>query len=151
MNIGPAVLDDRDRDELQELLGRSHLGGITTDELSARRYETATDSDAGATANLQVTVQTRVQGTEFGVRLIAKLNTVIGEVTGKISANYEITDGDAPDARLISIFANEIGVMAVIPYMREAIAAATGRVFGEALHLPMFQRGEIFSEVPKRE
>ncbi len=40
-------------------------------------------------------------------------------------------------------FANEVGVMVLLPYVREAVADVTRRVFGSSSLVPLIQRGQL--------
>ncbi len=70
-----------------------------------------------------------------------------GEASASLVGEYELLDGAMPSKRALQNFANEVAVMTIYPYLREAIATITAKVFGEPVHIPIVQRGEIAVEV----
>lgn len=40
-------------------------------------------------------------------------------------------------------FANDVAILAILPFTRQAIADITARVFGAALLMPIIQRGQL--------
>jgi len=83
------------------------------------------------------------EGSEIGVRLAVHLTTDIGEVAIDVAANYVTpVPIDLPSAVHLE-FANDVAIMALIPYVRESVWSITQRVFGQALVMPVMQRGEI--------
>lgn len=120
------------------------LVGITYYRVSAELDDglSSDDSDMG---ELVPTYGLKLlsDGDEIGVRLSLTLKGDIGRVEVDIAANYttpfpiELTE----DVRLS--FANEVGIMTLIPYVRETVWALTQRVFGTAIVMPVLQRGEL--------
>lgn len=67
----------------------------------------------------------------------------LGEANVSVAGEYALTEELELTNRAVQLFANEVGVMAVYPYLRKAVAAITGRVFNERLHLQIISRGDI--------
>lgn len=88
-------------------------------------------------------MQVRQDGAEIGVRLSVRLELGVGQVHVDAAATYvaneEFTMGEPASLE----FANEVGVMALLPYIRQAIADLTQKVFGNVVLLPVVQRGAI--------
>ena len=83
------------------------------------------------------------EGDEIGARLALHLDSDIGQVDIDIAANY-VTPQPIVLSREIHLeFANEVAIMALIPFVREAVWSMTQRVFGQAVVMPVMQRGEI--------
>ena len=47
------------------------------------------------------------------------------------------------DRPTVAAYANEVAVMALVPYARQAVADVTLRVFEASVLMPSFQRGEL--------
>lgn len=68
------------------------------------------------------------------------------QIVAEVEAEYQV-DGEGvalPLAQALMIeYMNEVAVMALIPYLRHAIADLSLRVFGSPITMPVFQRGAI--------
>lgn len=132
---------DYDLARLQELVEHSHLKSIDYYEVSARRFES--DSPAEQSGNVSIDLAVRSEEQEFGVRLTGTADFPLGQATVSVAGEYEVDDGFVVDERTVRHFANEVGVMTVLPYLREGVATITAKVFGAPVHLPIIPRGEI--------
>ncbi|MDN5586382.1 MAG: hypothetical protein L0G69_07430 [Brevibacterium sp.] len=132
---------DYDLARLQELVEHSHLKSIDYYEVSARRFES--DSPAEQSGNVSIDLAVRSDESEFGVRLTGTADFPLGQATVSVAGEYEVEDGLVVDERTVRHFANEVGVMTVLPYLREGVATITAKVFGSPVHLPIIPRGEI--------
>lgn len=142
------TLNETDLENLRELIENSSLRSIECYEVTARRYDLQPDAEVDPEeGQLTIVVQQRADDDSFGVRLVANVTVPIGEATASVAGEYDLLNGYEPSARTRQMFANEVGVMTVFPYLREAISSTTARVFGEPLILPTVQRGEIAIEV----
>lgn len=125
---------------IRELLNRSTLRTIEHHELSARwigpRLPDAEDPD------LEMQLQHRLDDESFGIRMVGSLKSEFGEVDATVAAVYDY-EGAQPDLRAILAFANEVAVMTLFPYFREAMGTITAKVFGEPILIPVLTRGEI--------
>lgn len=89
----------------------------------------------------------RAEGSEIGTRLDVHLSTNIGRLDVDVAINYAAPYPVALTQEAQLEFANEVAIMALIPYVRECIASLSARVFGETILMPILQRGELhFSE-----
>jgi len=141
-------LSDADIVGVRELIENSQLTAIECYEVSARRHDNARTGDAEEEAGqFSVEVQQRSSPEGFGIRLIGRVTMPSGEASASVAGEYALLNDCQPSQRTRQLFTNEVGVMTVFPYLREAIATTTSRVFGEPLLLPTVQRGEIAVDV----
>ena len=118
-----------DVEEVRDVIRRTALLGVDFFDVSARRREVPPeDGDEG---RLAVGVQQRIGDGGFGVRLNADVVVPPGEASASLVGEYELLDGAMPSKRALQNFANEVAVMTIYPYLREAIATITAKVFGE--------------------
>lgn len=130
-----------DTAEILEIIEHSVLVAMDFYEVSARRHDAVREDVEDG--QLTIHVQQRITDTHFGVRLTASVVSSQGEATASVAGEYKMLHGVSPSRRALQLFADEVGVMTVFPYVREAIATATAKVFGEPVHLPLIQRGEV--------
>jgi len=143
-------LSTEDVADVQAVIAASELRSVEYYEMSAKRYD-ATQAPADAeNGQLRIAVQQRSDADSFGIRLNATLTLAIGEANVSVAGEYALTEDFALTTRAVQLFANEVGVMTVFPYLREAVASVTGRVFNQPLHLQMISRGDIVTEVEPR-
>lgn len=66
-------------------------------------------------------------------------------ITVQAVARYGLADGTrpSPTRELILEFANEVGVMVLLPYIRQAVGNLTLQVFGSSLLMPVIERGKL--------
>ncbi|MFA6298784.1 MAG: hypothetical protein WC642_06440 [Nocardioides sp.] len=135
-------LEERDLIAVKEVIASAELASIDYYDVSASRLDDENPDHTGED-NLTISVQYRSVEQGFGVRLLAEVVLPNGRARACVAGEYLLADGFDADERACQIFVNEVAVMTVYPYLREAMATATSRVFGEPLHLPIVQRGEI--------
>jgi hypothetical protein len=136
-----AEFSERDIEAVKEVIANSELDSIEFYEVSASRNELAPEREQSG--KLTIEVQQRFGDSDFGVRLNAKVVLPIGEASARVAGEYVLLNEITPTRRTLQLFANEVGVMTVLPYLREAIATITTKVFGSPVHLPLAERGEI--------
>lgn len=133
---------------LRDLIQKSELRSIEYHEVHARRRDGASVDDSDLDdPQLSINVQNRLDDDSFGIRLVGSVTMPHGDATASIAGEYVLLEGHQPSPRTLQMYINEVGVMTIFPYLREAIATTTSRVFGEAILLPTVQRGEISVEV----
>ncbi len=138
------ALSEVDASAVRDLIQRSSLKAIEYHEVSARLTGSRTQ-DGPADAKANINAQHRLDDEEFGIRLIGNITTEFGEVNVIVAVTYAY-DGDL-EPRTVLNFGNEVGIMTVFPYLREAISSITAKVFGEAILLPVLGRGAISFDV----
>lgn len=138
---------DEDISRIQELIASSTLTSIEVHELSARRHESPDEALEADKADAQISIQHRLDGESFGIRMVCEVKLRVGEVRVMTSGEYALTGGFVPTQRDIQLFGNEVAVMTVFPYLRENVSDITSRVFGNPLLLPIAERGQLAFEV----
>lgn len=135
---------------LQSMVQGVELEEITFRELSAVRAdedETVLREHAGAVPKFALgIIQDGDDETRFELRLRCEISFPDGsELVAEPRARYQVLeDSLLPLSKgLLVEFANEVAVMALIPYLRQAVADLSQRVFGAVLLMPVMQRGEV--------
>ncbi|WP_354157476.1 hypothetical protein [Arthrobacter sp. UYCu512] len=136
-----------DRGAVKDLIERSELGSIEFHEVSAKRFEGVKDSDESRDGQITLGFQHRSDQDGFGIRIVGDVAVPLGEVRVIAAVDYKLLRGDLPPQRVVELFANEVAVMTLFPYLREGIASITSKVFGTPITLPVAQRGQIGFEV----
>lgn len=92
---------------------------------------------------------TRDDGKAFRVRLRTEIEFDVGEITVDLAADYTMQNLDAKDIsrEVMQEFVNGVAMMMLAPYLRQAIADMTLRVFGASLTMPILQRGQLAFEL----
>jgi hypothetical protein len=126
---------------IRDLLSRSALKAIEFHELSAR-WTGSKDDDGSEDADVSIELQHRHDETTFGFRMVGQVKMSFGQADAAVAVAYDY-EGDTPDVRTLLAFANEVAVMTVFPYFREAIGTITGKVFGSPMLVPVMPRGDI--------
>lgn len=143
----PEQLSEADVAAIRELIPAARLTSMDTYELSARR---AADEPAAAdleSGSIEVDVASHIEEAAFGFRITATITMPIGEVIASVAGEYEIANGVTPTRRTVQQFGNEVAIMSIYPYVREAVSSITAKVFGEPLLMPVVERGQIAVEV----
>lgn len=140
-------LPSDDIDLIKDLIQRSELTSIEFHEVSARRFEGVPDSDEPHEGQVSLGFQHRADLDGFGIRIVGDVAVPTGEVRVIAAVEYKLLHGEQPPRRSVELFANEVAVMTLFPYLREGIASITSKVFGTPITLPVAQRGQIGFEV----
>jgi preprotein translocase subunit SecB len=143
-------LSAEDIADVQAIIAASELRSVEYYEMSGRRYDAIQSAEEAETGELRIVVQQRADADSFGIRLNATLTLSAGEAQVSVAGEYALTEELELTTRSVQLFANEVGVMTVYPYLREAVATITGRVFKQPLHMQMITRGDIVTEVEPR-
>ncbi|HWJ84279.1 MAG TPA: hypothetical protein VNR62_02560 [Cellulomonas sp.] len=137
-------------DELRDLVGRVELEDLSFVELAARRADGAASGSDEVTPQYTLNAEHGEDGRHFRLTLSIEIDTAVGSVKAAAAASYlvECAPDDPPSRRVVVEYANEVGVMALLPYLRHAIADLTLRVFGSALLMPVMPRGAVVFPLP---
>lgn len=138
--MGTAPTED-DVVAIRDLIQRSTLKGVEYHEVGARWIGTREDS-ADDETDVQLELQHRIDEAAFGFRLVGTTASSYGESFATVAVTYDY-EGDQPSLRTLLAFGNEVAVMTLFPYFREAISGITAKVFGNPLLVPVVPRGEI--------
>ncbi|ALD14429.1 hypothetical protein ITJ44_15570 [Clavibacter sp. VKM Ac-2873] len=142
-----ADLSPKDVELIHALLASSKLESVECHEMSAYRNDEPPEPDAPEEGTVNIAAQYRYDDGSFGVRLIAHVTIPVGKITVSMAGEYSIADEYSPSTRTVQQFCNEVAIMSLFPYLREAVSTVSGRVFGKPLYLPMVDRGEITLDV----
>lgn len=137
--------------ELKDFVGQVVLEDLSFAELTARRSLEPVESDAAAVEpSYTLNAQVADDHLHFRLTLRIDLEAAAGELRAAAMADYRVEEKAAPGLtmRLAVEFANEVGVMALLPYLRQAIADLSLRVFGTALLMPILPRGAVSFALP---
>lgn len=125
------------------------LDSIEFREISARRVDPQ-DNAEPPRIDLHTEVEDRAapQGNqrEFRYALRVTLHDSEGDVVVEPLVTYHVPLEFADlldDGSALTEFANEVAVMALVPYARQAISDVTQRVFSGSILMPTYQRGQL--------
>ena len=120
-------------------------------ELTARRSLESVESD-GTAVEPRYTLNAQVTDDHLHLRLTLRidLEAPTGELRAAAMADYRVEERAAASLtmRLAVEYANEVGVMVLLPYLRQAIADLSLRVFGATLLMPILPRGAVSFALP---
>ncbi|MDQ1177905.1 hypothetical protein [Microbacterium sp. SORGH_AS_0421] len=95
-------------------------------------------------------LQSYADESSFGVRLVVTAYPFMGEIVAAVAAEYSLDEGAPADLATVRGFGDEVAVMTLLPYAREAVSTLSARVFGKPLLLPTVEHGDVgfdFDEV----
>ncbi|WP_295124269.1 hypothetical protein [uncultured Leifsonia sp.] len=126
------------------------LLGIQQTELAARRGSGDAIENAQAEPVYGLNVKGGDGSNTFRVGLRTEIQLGDGSIVSEIEAEYALSTipyASIEEQTKID-FANEVAIMAILPFTRQAIADITARVFGAALLMPIIQRGQLVFGLP---
>lgn len=127
---------------LEDLVERTELASIEIHELKAEaRLNRASGVDT-TPDEVKIESQVRHARGAMGFRLRATLDTGRGRARVIVAAIFEVK-GDDPGAETVREFANRVAFLTIAPYLREALADITLKVFGEAYQLALVRVGDV--------
>ena len=133
---------------IHELLPQLRLTGVTFYKVAAELDESQRVDDIASKVesedfDVNHGMRIRHEDNELGIRVRTEILTSVGSVIVDAAAEYE-SDEPLPITRELAFeFANEVGVMVVLPYIREAITTISLKVLGAPLLMPIIQRGQM--------
>lgn len=137
--------------DLVALVPRVDLESLTFVELSARRELDGAGLVGGDIEPRYTLKAERSDDLQrFRLVLTIEISVAAGTIVASACAEHTVRGepSEAPSQRLVVESANEVGIMAMIPYLRQAIADLTQRVFGSVLLMPVLARGAIAFPLP---
>ncbi len=143
-------------EQLRRLVECAQLERINFLELSARRHDDVTtpqdaDEASAVRPTYALTVQSNDEPPRFRLRLRTSIELPAGAVDVEVAAEYTVNgfgEGELTQPLIVE-YANHVGVMALLPYVRHAIADLTLRVFGDSLLMPVMARGALEFAAPE--
>lgn len=85
----------------------------------------------------------RHEGNELGIRVSISIDVGAAKIIADAAVNYVTSEVLAMEEATFLDFANNVGVMALLPYLRQAIADLSQRVIGEVILMPIIPRGGL--------
>lgn len=85
----------------------------------------------------------RHEGNELGIRVSVTLDAITSKIVVDAAVNYSTAELVNMDEETFLDFANQVGVMAILPYLRQAIADLSQRVLGEVILMPVIPLGGL--------
>lgn len=133
-----------ERDQILDLISRSTLQLVEFHGVEARRLpENKQRQEDEESVDVSMTLQHHIGDDRFGVRLLVQLLPFMGEVEVAVAAEYSVDEGPSPQDNVVRGFGNEVAVMTLLPYAREAVSTLSTRIFGKPILLPTVERGEV--------
>jgi hypothetical protein len=147
------VADDRPIIEsIEDLVDAVELTDVEFYELSARSCAGFGD-EVGSETDTEPTFELKVLHKEkkYKIRLRVSISTTFGDVVADAGIVYDLK-GDARIPHAIGLdFANRVGIMALLPYIRESIHSLTSKTFGQGLLMPVMRAGDLQFEADVQE
>lgn len=77
------------------------------------------------------------------VRLRTNVDSLLHETTVEVGAIYALDPPSEIPEEIRLEFANLVGIMTVLPFVRETVADVTRRVVGRSVIMPMIKAGDL--------
>ncbi len=126
----------------KEMLGIVSLKNVEFYEVSAKSNESEPDGDNDEVAP-QFELRLQQHGTQFRVRLRVSFSAARGAIAVDAAVVYELEEDIEIRSDVALDFANHVGMMALLPDLREAVHGITVKVFGEGLLMPIMKAGDL--------
>lgn len=112
-------------------------------KLNAEMDESASPDDALDEPDPSYSLKFFSEGELLGVRIATSVNLGVGTAIVDVAAHYRVHEPVNISEEGLLDFANRIAVLALVPYIRQAVADLTQRVFGSAALMPVIRQGEL--------
>lgn len=127
-----------------DLFSRSTLQTVEFHNVEARRLdENKQREEDEESIDVGMTLQHHIGEDQFGIRLLVQLYPFKGEVEVAVAAEYSVDSGPQAEDSVVRGFGNEVAVMTLLPYAREAVSNLSTRIFGKPILLPTMGRGDV--------
>ena len=130
--------------DIDELTKATTLNSVGFNELGARRQESPDFNLEMVRAQPNFVLRVKHNNNSFQLILRVDLATNVGPVSAECYGNF-LVSSSAPilTQDLLTEYANEVGIMIILPYLRQGIADITQRVFGNPITAPIYERGQL--------
>jgi hypothetical protein len=133
---------------LEQLVEGAEIEEISFFEISAIRNDSPTEASGGdddVFPSYQLDTGTKDDGAGFRVRIRTEIDVALGRIVTDLAVTYLTPSLDANEVGPGTLldFVNNVSVMTLVPYNRQAIADISQRIFGATLTMPMIKRGEL--------
>lgn len=131
------------------MVAELELKDVTFYEVSSKLKEDVQPPDSPSEVEIDLTwgVRLRHDRNEFGVRLKVLVDNAMGETTVDLAAEYRSPSALNLKRETVKEFVNNVALMQLFPFIREAVMSTTSRLQGRAVVLPVFQRGQLVLEL----
>lgn len=146
----------------RRLVNRAELSGIDCYEAFGARGAVLDDGSRtiigpGAVDEAEFTVENNLgvywggDGGRFVVRLSAVLTSSVGDLRAGVQAEYLVEGVSKVDVLPVAEerFVNDVAVMMLVPFLREAVADVALRTMGRPVVLPLWRRGSTAFASPE--
>lgn len=133
-------------EDVRELLELADLTRIVTYALSAHRVQNQIESMEDATQELQA--QTRFDGRHLEARFVLRFQAPNVDYVADIGGIFETRETVELGHEVIVDFLSKIGVMAVFPYLREAVSGLGARLGAQVPVIGLLRLGDITFSTP---
>lgn len=144
-------LTDSDLKRVRNLSLSAELSEIIVHEQSSKRNEEPNYEIDEDSVDIEISLSHRIEANDFGIRLQAEVSTRHGETNAVVSGEYELADGFTTNARDVLMFANEIAILTIFPYLRELVSDSTNRVFDNTILMPAINKGDIAFDLERED
>lgn len=127
---------------IRELMERCTLSQIEYHEITAKLAPGTFDPSEPPELEMELRVQHRCDGEDFGIRLAAEISSIAGTLSVAVAAVYDY-EGEIPTKRALLGFGNEVAVMTLFPYLRETVHSISMKVFAFPILLAPINRGDV--------
>lgn len=142
-------------EKLRALVAVAELSEIQFQEISASRRQEHAPHTQRDEPSFFLKVQLAETETGLSLRIGLRLEVELDEasVTVEPVAVFLVPSEHAEltDPVTVNSYVNEVAVMVLAPYLRQALADITGRVVGEPLMMPILERGQLNFPLPDAE
>jgi len=125
--------------DVQSLLGIVELRDIVFYEVSARRLPEPIDDEAGISLEVRVGFDER----RVEVRLRGAHRSPLAEILVEAACLFEAAEAFIADPVVVQEFAEKVGVMAVYPYVREALTELAVKIRVPAPVMGLLRAGQV--------
>jgi hypothetical protein len=142
----PGMVDALDLDTIQyyELGAKGYGGCPQFEEIDTNSISTAMDD-----VSTNWALRTRHEANQFGVRTRAEASNDLGALVADVAVEYVSSVPIRIPRETAYQFVNDVALMQVFPYIREAFTTLSTRVFGQGFVMPIIQRGQLTFTVPE--
>lgn len=129
--------------ELSELVALLNLEAIRFFGLSAEVNEQQSEEKSSDAVDTAFGARIRMDKKSFGVRLRAELNAHEGRIVVDVAAEYVSEHEFEVPIGIAFEYVNEVAVMQLLPFVREAALNLSVKVLDTKIVLPVTERGYI--------
>ncbi|RPE77802.1 MULTISPECIES: hypothetical protein [unclassified Frondihabitans] len=129
--------------DIHEMLATLELVGIKFFEMSAKVDEDPIEGEPLPEASPSYSLKLMGDLDSLTVRLRAEMFTPEGRIVADAGAQYRSQVPYTAEESIRLEFANRVGIMALAPFLREAIATTSLRVLDKSYLLPLLRAGDL--------